>query len=300
MVLRVARRFSRAMLLPAVLLVLFGGASSAFAADPGVPDQLRVNALDLGTATGEPSSVGTPAVAPGNLLTPRFAAVVFSAVHVSGAAVDRAIVQVDDDNNWTNDPAPVDYFWHTDSAAPVHLADCDVDERCADIVYAGRPLRYNTVYYWRIKFVHKTTGEESPSWAVGAFKVASDLSIDSTVSHDPGGKSIRIAGPNAFTARIAVVDAQATTVTVWARYNAAYGAGAKPTLTLAGMGITPVVKSMDADQAEGANGADTWQRFTFAVTPSNGGDPGFFTLTINASGGATAANTWVDDIAVSQ
>lgn len=73
------------------------------------------------------------------------------------------------------------------------------------------------------------------------------------------------------------------------RFNAAHGSATPPSVTISGLGITPVTYTAPAT-------ADTWHEWELTVTQNSGGD-GLLTLTMAAnSTNTTTASAWFDGV----
>ena len=83
----------------------------------------------------------------------------------------------------------------------------------------------------------------------------------------------------------------AQTLVGYLRRNAAYGTATPPTVTVTGLGITPVSYTL-------SGGADQWEQFTLAVTNASGAD-GNLTLTVSGQSVNAGAQCWLDGITTS-
>jgi len=81
---------------------------------------------------------------------------------------------------------------------------------------------------------------------------------------------------------------QAINIVGYMRKNSTYGSSTRPSVTISGLGITPVVATM-------TDVADTWEKFDISATQNSGSD-GLLTVTFTAQSANNGGKAWLSGV----
>ena len=153
--------------------------------------------------------------------------------------------------------------------------------------YVFNNLNRNKKYYFRLTAKDNAGNVSDPSSVVNW--QTKPGTYQEKITTRTGPNSFGFFGDGLWEWEVAAKGGQLITVTAYIRYNASYGAAAKPKLTLYNLGVN--------SNATMIASADTWEQLQVSGTPNRNG---VLKLKIEGYSTVPGAKMFVDDIQVSQ